>query len=230
MYVAALVALFCLHRSWRKSLILPSAIIALIVLNPVFYALWNTVIERSYWRTIWMIPIIVIIASVPAVLEGKKRGQALTVLLFTAAIIASGFPVYSYRDTAFKLAANPDKLPDQVVSVANALLALEENPRVVADYSLSVYLRQYSGKIKSLYGRNVDMEVTEPILARAVFDNLRLDDGDMNLVRTKMVENGYRWLIAENTDPQRSRKILEAGFVLNQQVTDNYGIYEALQK
>lgn len=177
-----------------------------------------------------MIPIIVFIASVPAVLGERKRGRALVVLLFAAVIIICGYPVYSYRYTTFMVASNPDKLPDHVVSVADALLALEESPRVVTDYSLSVYLRQYSGRIMSMYGRNVDFEVTDPILARVVFDNLQSDDGDMNLVREKMVENGYRWLVTENTDPQRSQKILDAGFVLNQQVAERYGIYEAVQK
>ena len=53
-------------RGWKKAMVVPGLVLAAVVLNPVFCSVWNRVIGRSYWRTLWTLPVIPMMALVPA--------------------------------------------------------------------------------------------------------------------------------------------------------------------
>ena len=98
-----------------------------------------------------MVPIIPVCVIVPAFFIEKCKKDIVKVgvlFLATAIMILCGNFIYDGSREVFAAANNPEKLPDDVVAVGEALLEMDEYPTVVADASISVYLRQYSGKIR----------------------------------------------------------------------------------
>lgn len=215
-------------RRWRKALIFPILIVSVVILNPVFYALWNKYIGRAYWRAVWTVPIVIIPALIPSTIVEKTKKDILKVISIAGWIVIAclcGSMIYQNAATTFTEAKNPDKLPDSVVKVADELLELNDEPYVITDYSLSVYLRQYSGRIHSLYGRDHPSIAPNAGLAVRSADTLENTDGDFVSLSQNMLNNDYKYLVTWNEDDERRERISDSGFELIKQV-DGYGIYE----
>ena len=217
--------IFCRNR--RKRFFVPCIIISCIILNPVIYSVWSGFSNYGYWRLLWILPVIPAFAMVPAYVIEKARTNGLKLVLTGITVVGiayCGFFVYSKSNTSFVRASNPDKLPQDVVYTAEALLELEDEPRVVTDASISQYLRQYSGKIHSMYSRDVVFEGPNSHQARVVYAQLSSSEGDMSIVAQEMKEYNYRYLVTNNMNADRKQEIQEAGFELIRQINE-YGLY-----
>lgn len=210
-------------KGYKKSFVVPALILAAVILNPVFYNLWYKFNDRSYWRMMWMVPIIPVCVIVPGYFIEKSRKDIVKVgvlMLTTAVMIFCGSFIYDEGREVFAAANNPEKLPDDVVAVGEALLELDENPTVVSDASISVYLRQYSAKIRSPYSRSVSYGTPS---ANAAIIYGHLENGSFLNLAEKMLNYDYDFLVTRN-DGERGDAIQEAGFELLNQV-NSYGIY-----
>lgn len=222
--IIALIFGLLFSKGNRKAFFVPAIIISVIILNPLFYSKWNEYVGRSYWRALWILPIIPACATLPAVIVEKAKTRLLKLLAFialTICITCFGSLVYKNDGSTFSKKHNMEKLPDEIVEIAEFLLEIDEDPYTVADDSVSQYLRQYSGKIKSMYGRDVVYGGTFSGLAREVYANLQ---GDLAIVAQKMLNNDYEYLITDNTDSDRKESLKRAGFELIKQI-NHYGIY-----
>ena len=226
LYGIAIVLLLVLLKGRRKAFVVPCILISLMVLNPVFYKAWNSINNYGYWRTLWMIPIIPICAAAPAVLveKGKKQWiKGIFVALSAAMFVYAGAFIYHNPATRFTKAENTEKLPSDAVLLADALLELDDMPFVVADNEICIFLRQYSGKIRSLFAR--DMFYWNPSeLAKKVYAQLSAQNGDLQEVAQSMLNHDYEYLIVNNAQDEKKTALREAGFEFVQQVND-YSIY-----
>ena len=212
-----------------KQFAISACLITVVVFTPFFYRLWADLNEANvYWRALWMLPIIPICAMAVALVVEKAHRTWLriaVVILGVSAFILCGGYVYTkaYPPRAFSATQRPEKLPEDVVDVGEVLLELEDYPRVVADSSLSVYLRQYSGRIQMPYARSVIYG--EPnALASTVFDELTSEDYPA-LVQT-IVNHDYGLLATDNATEEKRMALECAGFEILRQV-NGYGIYRA---
>ena len=219
--IIALVVGLILGKGKRKQFLIPSIIITATIINPLFYNFWYKFNSRAYWRTLWVIPVIVLCAFTPAMLVEKlKKSISKAVVIASGVMVFILFGGFVYRGNTFVEARNADKLPESVVSVASALLEYDKEPYVVTDASLSRYLRQYSGRIKTLYGRDVDWGLNSP-QAEKVYRNL---SNDLETVVQTMLDYDYEYLVTSNTDIGRRNALEQAGAELIKQI-DEYGIY-----
>ena len=225
----ALVAGIIVCKYRRKAFFVPGTIMSVIILNPVMYEFWYRFSPYGFWRLLWILPVVPAIAMIPAFVIDEIRNNWIRLISLCAAIaviIVGGCVVYNHvynqAHTMFTVAKNPDKLPENVVLVGEYLLSIDEDPRVVTDASLSQYLRQYSGKIKSLYSRDVVFEGANSEVARTVYNNLSSAEGDLNYVAQMMTEYDYEYLVTRNEG--REEALANAGFVLTEQI-DGYGVY-----
>lgn len=219
-------------KGYKKRFIIPALILTVVILNPLFYNLWYKFNDRSYWRMMWMVPIIPICVIVPAFFIEKCKKDIVKVgvlFLTTAVMILCGSFIYDGSREVFAAANNPEKLPDDVVAVGEALLAIDDEPYVATDPSLSVYLRQYSGRIKSVYGRDFKWQNSDPNLADRVYTNLSSPEGNYKIIAQDMLNNDYKYLVASNREERRRQKIDNAGFKFLEQVGE-YGIYQVTGK
>lgn len=231
LYVCSLMALLFLMKEKRKAFVIPGIIITFVVVNPVFYNLWNRINDYAYWRTVWMIPVIPVCAAVTAVLVGKAKENWIgfcVIVAFSLVFVLTGTFIYKQTLTSFSKAENTEKLPNNAVMISNALLELDDAPSVVVDGEICIYLRQCSGKIRSLYSRDIYWGSASTI-AKDVYNQLTSQNGDLHKVAVTMLNYDYEYLVSNNEDAGRDSALQEAGFDLVKQINE-YGIYRVTGK
>ena len=216
-------------RNRRKSVFVPALLITVAVLNPTIMVFVNrSDTGKVYWRSLWLIPIIPICAMLPgAIVEASDslKRSIIACVSFLAVFIAIGSLVYRNPSTSFTVASNPDKLPESTVRVAEALLAMEDEPRVMTDAALSVYLRQYSGKIHSPYSRSVTYGSAETD-GQEMFT--LLSEGQLSALAQKLANHDYRYLVTNNQADRGKMLADSSDYALFRQV-DEYGIYRVIK-
>lgn len=224
-YGIALILGAFLLKGKRKLFLIPAAVMTLLILNPLTRTIWDKVNDYGYWRLLWILPLIPVIAAVPAAVTEKTQKwylRLLTVILSASIVILSGSLIYANEATAFTEADNPDKMPADALETAEVLLEMDDEPHVVADQYMAIYLRQYSGKIKTAFGR--DLGFGDPSAFATEIAGY-LSDGEMAKVAEMMRSGGYRFLVTRNLDFDRQNSLEKAGFEYVWQINE-FGIYE----
>ena len=214
--------LVCLKEK-RKVFLFPALLITVLILNPWMKEFWEKINDYGYWRMLWILPLIPVCAAVPAGLMEKTRKISVKIIAVVMALILfvlAGSMVYETQNATFTRATNADKLPQDVTEIAQALLEIDEHPRVVADPAIATYLRQYSGRFRMPYARDIEYGNPTPY-ARELCDALM--GGLLDRV-AQMIKSQYSYLVTANQDPQRREQAEAAGFELLRQV-NGYGIY-----
>ncbi len=193
--IICVVYMLIFEKEVRKKYIIPLITLALVIINPILY---DKVYIRTYmyWRLFWVFSLHIIFATTFISISNRLKNDILRILLFAVAC----FAIISYGKTTvyetggFTETVSLEKLPPGVVEVAEVMLELEEEPKAIVDYQLNVYLRQCSGKIKQMYGRNImghishfDGEVKE------VYD--RMVAGEYDYFFDYAHSHGYQFLI-----------------------------------
>ena len=70
-YIFAVIAVFILLKGRRVKFVVPAILLSLFVFNPVTYRYWGLLGLYAYWRIIWIIPVIPMCATLPAVISEK---------------------------------------------------------------------------------------------------------------------------------------------------------------
>ena len=159
LYIGCLIYLcFCGKRT-RRLIVYPSVIFTLVIINPICYGLiWTKLIGYAFWRMIWMIPIIPVIAcavlNIDYYIKSKWSTIALMILLLLG--ISKRFENIYDMDNMYVKVSNPYKLPDSTIEIGKIILEYDKEPVIIAPASQYCYLRQYSGDIKQVFGRNAE--------------------------------------------------------------------------
>ena len=230
-FVAFPVVLICLliwFKGRRVRFLIPSLIISIVIINPVFYKYWDELGLYAYWRILWVIPVIPVVASlVPSLTERIKKTwvKSIVAAVGVGLVIVGGTFLYNGAGGSFVEAANAAKEPDYVVQIGDRLLELGEHPRIIAQDPIGVYLRQYTGEIDQLFGRDLHGHILSASNeARTVNSALNDHDTDLTHVATLMANDEYKYLVVDGSG--REGQLSTAGFKLIDTVA-GYGIYEA---
>ncbi len=237
-FPVALLLLFFLMRGRRAGFLIPSVIITVLIVNPWFYKSWDAMDLYAYWRILWIAPIIPIVAAVFPVLAERagditinKPGIGNIALPVIAGvgilgIVFGGSFVYNTARGQFEREGiNSSKLPEQAVEIADRLLELDEHPRIIAQHPIGVYIRQYTGEIDQLFGRDMDGYIYRANNdARDMSRQLSDPEGDLDAVATFMANDDYEYLVV--ADKGREEQLAEARFERIDHVL-GYGIYRA---
>ena len=163
-----------------------------------------------------MIPVLA--AVVPSVTERMKKSwlKGTMAVAGTGLIVFAGTFLYNSAGGKFFATENAEKLPDDVIQIADLLLELDEGPRIIAQQPVGIYIRQYTGEINQLYGRDIDHYIlTTTVEARAVYN--QVSNGELNAVAQYMRDTDYDYLIYRGATGDN--------FELVDTVAD-YGIYK----
>ena len=213
--------LFVCFKKRRVLFLIPCLIICLIILNPFFYKMWDELGLYAYWRILWVVPVIpVLAATMPCICERIERKWIKTILTCAAVglVILGGTYLYNGNSGAFVEAVNVAKLPGEVVDIAEKLLEIDLHPRAIIESNISTYIRQYTGKIDLLYGRDIYGYILYPSAqARKINDAINI--GDMEQVGQTMADEGYDYLVYNNNVNDKFEII---------DVVGGYGIYKTV--
>ncbi len=228
-YIAPICLLF-LVLFWKKSRVtfaIPVLIIMALVMNPLAKEKFETVTETGYyWRLLWIIPIIPICAALPGMIEEKVKFQytkGIIAVVFAGLFVLLGSYTYDQRLARFYKPTNEVKIEQPFVDIAETLLTYDDNPYVVADAWPSVFIRQYTPKIRMLYGRDILGYGVQSELGNRVYSYLC--NGQYSDVAAAMLDDGYQYLVTNNTYEGKKDELSKAGFLFLAQV-DVYGIYK----
>ena len=242
-----LLLLIILMKERLSKFAIPSLIITLIIINPWFYQRWINLGLYAYWRIIWIIPVIPVLAAViPTITEkiSRKNDQWIkkSIVVFGVGLVIFGGTFLYANDNAFVKSDNTSKLPEEVVAIVDQMLEFKNKPRIIADPSISIYIRQYTGEVDQLFGRDMYGFIVNPSKTARIADNaittedwptveqIMLDDEYDLLVTTKNAEimelidtiGAYHIYGAQGT-PSVKKDRNELGQILSITFVDEYG-------
>ena len=236
-FCACLVYLFFADKARRKTIILPSVLLILVIFNPPLYAfVWSRLLVRVYWRMFWILPVIPVIAytMVHLVFHLKERAAAVFALTACLLLVIHGRSyVYNGEETSFRTATNIYKLPQEVIEVSDKLMELEKEPRAVIDSSLYCGVRQYTSKVKMMYGRDANGYIKKVKgKRRKTVRQLSKEKPNLKKVRKYMIKLDYPYYARCNDKDEingfTSVDFLNAGFEVAAEV-GNYTIYRVAE-
>ena len=242
----AIIALLFLLKKRRISFVLPLLLISLVIVNPLFYYAWNKLDLYAYWRILWIVPIIPVFAALGSAINEKIDNRILKIVstvVFSVIFFFMGTFVYAGEGGHFDIpATNASKVPQGVADVADFILSQKEKPRIIAESSISTYIRQYTGEIDTLYGRDVSgyiydartearqvsNELESLVEDIAVSEDVSLKDlyngKNMSAVADVMLNDGYDYLVLSEVSEKLVDQLEESGFELIQNIS-GYSIY-----
>ncbi|MCD8069655.1 MAG: hypothetical protein LUE87_12400 [Lachnospiraceae bacterium] len=146
-------------REWKYKFVYPVyAMVFVFTWYPTYAYLLNPVLSDYGHRMVNVIPIVAIIALAVSFCCSRLHGKEVIL-----AVIGVAFIMYYNSDSAyagyyledFYEVENIYGIPQDVVDVCDLLLSESEEPLlIVTEYDV-VYFRQYSSKIKLLYGNDL---------------------------------------------------------------------------
>lgn len=160
--LAVLVLVVCSikNKCFRYKFLYPVIIVlAIFFCPPVYGTIGIRFMNGMYWRMLWLIPITVIIGygAVCVCMYFKSYAAKALMLAGIASVIAAfGQPVFS--EDNYVPAQNIYQLPQVTIDVADAIeedaAATNQRPVIVLPDEMICSLRQYTVKLRLLYGRN----------------------------------------------------------------------------
>ncbi len=228
-FPACLILLLFVLKGRRRVFLFPTMLITALIINPWFYKVWNNSAIYAYWRLLWIVPVIPVVAAViPAITEkqdgyNQREWIKRTLTVFGVLIIAIGGTfLYKGPGGAFSKTALAAKLPEATIEIADRLLELKNNPRIVADPSVGVYIRQYTGEIDTLYGRNIYGFISGLNSSGIEAFNIMDDpEGNMESLAQLMLDENYDYMVtAEDNREMNSFELVDR--------IQGYGIYKAI--
>lgn len=224
-------------------LVLPSALLLALVLNPVsaHFAL-ELFHDSQVQRFLWIVPMSLVLAVLVVSLLGKIRGVrqhgvAFVVVCCMVLMLSEGFP--HLRATWEQRTDNWYKIPRVVVDLCDCILEDESSvKRAVFPFPLNLWVRQYTGDIQlpfawnsiednanaeelyKLYGETTD---GEPVDLNELADLAR-EGGFTYIVLPEngtytgnLSENGYQEVCRVDADPDREDKAYYNTYILYRQ-------------
>ncbi len=195
MTVASFFYLFVHEKESRKRLLYPVALLVFCVLNPIlYYMMFHQII---YWRLFWVIPDAIIIAYALTRLvqsAGSRRERAVVLVMALAVVFVGGTNVYQNGD--FVLIQNPEKVDRPVKEVCDLMLELDESPKCILPAPMLSQARQYSGQIRSMYGRNVEGYILDANEEQwSMYYEMESGAPNFNLILREASDKGYDFVV-----------------------------------
>ena len=223
-FPVCLLALLILFKGQRVRFLIPSLSMSIVIINPEFYRLWDSLGLYAYWRILWIVPVIPVVATVvPMITEKIQKPwlKGIAAVAGAGVVLLGGTFLYRGPGGSFVKAANAAKLPNNVVQMADRMLELNDQPRVIAQDPIGVYIRQYTEKIDTLFGRDIEGAHIWRTSNNAIQANKELNNSTFELTTIKrlMLVDEYDYLICNANPRQRFRLVDTVG---------DYGIYETI--
>ena len=159
LYIGCLIYLCFCGKRIRRLIVYPSIIMTLVIINQVLYGVvWVKLVEYAFWRLLWMIPIIPVIICAVLNIDYyiKTRWSTIALMFLLSLGISKKFENIYDMDNMYVKVSNPYKLPDSTIEIGEKILEYDIEPVIIAPARQYSYLRQYSGDIKQVFGRNAD--------------------------------------------------------------------------
>lgn len=158
LFMISLVYLWFVEKNKEKRRLFvnfPICLLLLFFCPLVVYFMEKLAEEDVYWRMLWSIPMMAVIAYAAVLLvrtmEGVKR--YLTIFGVILLIVISGN--YLYDNPGFLKADNPQHMPAKVVEICDAITVEGREIRAAFPSEMLMYVTQYTSRVHMPYGREM---------------------------------------------------------------------------
>lgn len=236
-YIAAVIYIF-LKGGEKEKLVFAyySFFFALVVFNPVVVMFLRDHVSEvydTYWRMMWALPVVPLIAYVFAKAfqdETGKRKRAALCAVLVAAIAISG--QFVFADGNFTRAENKYKVPDTTVQLSAMLKEIDETPLAIVPYDVALTIRQYDANVTLVVGRYIahqwaqgtpyDQMGSSGLLYEQLYAGVPMDRGAF---LAYMADCGNPLVVVEDSALDTIEFLAETGLLLAGHVP-GYSIYQ----
>ena len=220
----ALIYLFFADKKVRGPIIYPVLFVFFCILNPILYHhIFSKII---YWRFFWILPETLIIgyAFVLFLKKIKKDLVKLFIIIgFVVCICIGGNNVYDNPE--YVKAQNEQKVAAATQEVCDYMLSVDENPTCIAPNELVWEMRQYSGEVELMYGRNVDGYILTPDdVSMRMSEELSSNNPDYHYIFGMALNRKYEFVVADAAKVVDSEILATYGYKMLAEKS-GYGIY-----
>lgn len=131
----------------------PIAMLVLFFCPVVVFFMEKLADADTYWRILWSIPMLVLIAytmiNLIKRLEGLKRYLAMIMCILLIGLSGN----YLYDNSGFVRAENPEHIPQTVEDICDAIIVEGREVRALFPAEFLVYVPQYTSLVHMPYGR-----------------------------------------------------------------------------
>ena len=199
-FVALLIIFFyCKDKKLKKSLLLPSVFVILImyVLVPLYDTFkWYLMFYDG--RMFWMLitPIVTAIGFTIFVfgIEDKKK-QLLALLFLIPVCVYCG--EFKLSDSMYKKADNLERLPQCTVDITNHITDEMDSPKLLVPYTIAHPFRQLSTDVYLLFGENATSDRIAGVgqEVREICNQMERITPDLNLIVPFARENDVNYIL-----------------------------------
>ncbi len=213
-------------KETKKKLIYPLFFVAFCVLCPVLYK--YVFKDIVYWRLFWIIPDTMIISIAIVKLIKKAKSNLLKVMMTILSIgIIVGVGENVFTNATYTSVENGYKISQETVDVCEIISKIDEEPRCIIPKSIYSEIRQYSGDIELMYGRNVQGYIGETSLTdEYVYRKMKSKSPQYETILAVAKKENYNFIVCEDSKPIDEDILMKYNFY-EVGSTENYLVYYA---
>ena len=166
-------------REKRRLLVgLPVCILVMFFCPLVVFFLEKLSEEDVFWRMLWSIPMLCVIAYAAVLLVRKVEGikRYLAVFIILLIIVISGD--YLYNNPGFQKAENLEHMPRDVVEICDELIVEGREVRACFPSEMLMYVTQYTAYVQMPYGREMFLRPDGVIMWNKLYELVESEEID----------------------------------------------------
>lgn len=181
LFLVALVYLWFAEKSKEKRRLfvgLPICILAMFFCPMVVFFLEKLAEEDVYWRMLWSIPMLVVIAYAAVLLIRKSEGvkRYISIALAVLLIVISGN--YLYDNPGFLVAQNPEHIPENVIEICDEIIVEGREIKACFPSEMLMYVTQCTSFIQMPYGREMFTRPDGTVMWNSLYEIMESEEMD----------------------------------------------------
>lgn len=224
MTILACIFLVIEDKETKKKFIYPLFVMVFCIICPVLYKfVFKNII---YWRLFWILPDAILISLAIVKLIKKVKSNLIKLVFFALSVVVIviiGSNVFT--KAIYTQIKNGYKISQDAVDVCEIILNTDEEPRCIMPKSIYSEIRQYSGDLTLMYGRNVQGYIGEAsILDEYIYKKMKSKSPQYETILAVAKKENYNFIVCEVSNPI-DEGVLEKYNFYEVGSTDNYIIY-----
>ncbi len=204
----------------------PIAMLLLFFCPLVVYFMEHLAEEDIYWRMLWSIPMLSVIAYTAIKLirnlEGVKRYLAILGVLLMIGVSGN----YLYDNPGFMKAENPEHMPQTVVDICDTIIVEGREVKAAFPAELLMYVTQYTSLVHMPYGREMFLSADGTVAWNTLYDTMEClmsDTIDTKVLASELRNRGCHYVVLREDAPLTDS--LEKEDFIEYASIDSYVIY-----
>ena len=140
------------NPTFRAVFVYGASVIQVLFFLPLFFYGYELLDGGTYYRVLWLLPMTVTIAYAAVKILGRYPAGSIVIGAFMVILCGK----YVYNNEYITWAENGYHIPQEAIEVCEIIMPGEEEERVMGVFpdELIHFIRQYSSRIRMVYGRD----------------------------------------------------------------------------